>query len=215
MFPGWMKVKLKQVNRFRRPLNNYIQCTLCLKEILSQDKANWTLCSIMLPQGNVTDISVFQIIHIEAYVVHVDMVSRNEVAFKLCQHTIESLVDFHKEVFLVDAAENTKGLWAKEAQLRRLQEEFVEAANKFVFWTKSEVLLDLEQDGSGELLVDMSEKAKKEVIDLFKPLTPPSSMIDAGHPWMYPPIYHSMLPTWMESYRPEACPFTFDFSNLV
>jgi hypothetical protein len=72
MFPRWMKDKLKEVNQFGCPLNNYIQYTSCLKEILSQDKANWTLCSIMLPE-NVTDVLAFQIIHIEAYVVHVDM----------------------------------------------------------------------------------------------------------------------------------------------
>jgi septum formation topological specificity factor MinE len=94
---------------------------------------------------------------------------------------------------LVDAADNAKGLWAKEAKLQRLQEEFVEAVNKFVFWTKSEVLLDLEQDGSGELLVYMTEKAKKKAIDLFKPLIPPSSIVDTGHHWMCPAIYNPML----------------------
>jgi hypothetical protein len=136
---------------------------------------------------------VSQIIHIEAYVVHVDMVSRNEVAFELCQHTIDALVNFHRRVFLVDAADNAKGLWAKEAKLQRLQEEFVDAVNKFAFWTKSEVLLGLEQDGSGELLVDMSEKAKEKVIDLFKPLIPPSSIIGTGYNWIYPTVYTAML----------------------
>ncbi|CEJ62896.1 hypothetical protein PMG11_11381 [Penicillium brasilianum] len=193
MFPDWMKAKLKQVNRFRRPLNNSIQSALCLKTVLSQDNANWTLCSIMLPQGNVIDSLVFQIIHIEAYVVHVDMVSRNEVAFKLCQHTIDALVDFHQRVFLVDAADNAKSLWAKEAKLQRLQEEFVDAVNKFAFWTKSEVLLGLEQDGSGELLVDMSEKAKEKVIDLFKPLILPSSIVGTGYDWICPTVYNPML----------------------
>ena len=35
----------------------------------------------------------YQILYIEAYVVHVDMVSQNEVAFKLTPETIEALVE--------------------------------------------------------------------------------------------------------------------------
>jgi hypothetical protein len=56
------------------------------------------------------DSLVPQIIHIEAYIVHVDIVSRNEVAFRLCQDTIEALVHFHQRVFSVNAADNAKGL---------------------------------------------------------------------------------------------------------
>lgn len=192
MFPKWITVKLKEVNQRGRPTNNYLQCIGCLKEVLSQEKANWTLCSIMLP-GNVIGNLNYQMIHIEAYVVHVDMGSRNEVAFKLCQHTIKALVGFHQEVFLVDVADNTKDLLAKEAKLQKLREEFIEAVNKFVFWTKCEVLQGLEKDGSGELLVDMSEMARRKIINLFKPLIPPSSIVDTGCHWMCPAIYDPML----------------------
>ena len=46
----------------------------------------------------------YQVIYVEAYVVHVDMVSQNEVAFKLTPETIESLVEYHKDVHSVDTA---------------------------------------------------------------------------------------------------------------
>lgn len=51
----------------------------------------------------------------------------------------------------------------------------------------------MEQDGSGELLVEMSEKDKKRFIDLFQPLKLPPFMIDGGSSWMCLPIHHSML----------------------
>ena len=38
---------------------------------------------------------------------YVDMVSSNEVAFKLTLETIESLVDFHKDIYSVNIASNT------------------------------------------------------------------------------------------------------------
>ena len=115
----------------------------------------------------------YQMIHIEAYVVHVDMVSRNEVAFKLTPETIESLVDFHKDIYSKDAAANTWDWSGKQAQLKKLQEEFVQAANKFVYRTDAEALEGLEEDGAGELLSGRSEDAKNAITSLFVPLLPP------------------------------------------
>ncbi|QQK41211.1 aliphatic nitrilase [Penicillium digitatum] len=132
----WLTVTLKRVNRVKRPLNNVIQHTRCLTEKLSSKNAIWTLCSMMCTKAPQSELEKnenqlwealhnHQIIHIEAYVVHVDMVSRNEVAFKLTPETIESLVDFHKDVYLVDAAANThnwsgkhgtRGWWMSCAQ---------------------------------------------------------------------------------------------------
>lgn len=115
----------------------------------------------------------YQMVHIEAYVVHVDMVSQNEVAFKLTPETIEALVDFHKDVFSVDAAANTWDWSEKEIQLKKLQEEFVQAANKFVYRTNAQALEGLEEDGAGELLCGRSEEAKASIMSLFVPLLPP------------------------------------------
>lgn len=115
----------------------------------------------------------YQMIHIEAYVVHVDMVSQNEVAFKLTPETIEALVEFHKDVYSVDAAASTWDWSEKDAQLKKLQEEFVQAANKFVYRTNVQVLEGLEEDGAGELLSGRSEEAKAAIMSLFVPLLPP------------------------------------------
>jgi hypothetical protein len=115
----------------------------------------------------------YQMIHIEAYVVHVDMVSRNEVAFKLTPETIEALVDFHKDIYSVDTAATTWDWSEKETQLKKLQEEFVQAANKFVYRTSAQALEGLEEDGAGELLGGRSEEAKAAISGLFVPLLPP------------------------------------------
>ncbi|QGA13270.1 hypothetical protein EYB26_000918 [Talaromyces marneffei] len=135
----WLTLTLKRVNRVKRPLNNPTQHTRCLTETLSSPNAIWTLCSLMFPKAPDSELPKdenplvdamfnYQMIHIEAYVVHVDMVSQNEVAFKLTPETIESLVDFHKDIFSVDTAASTWDWPEKETQLKKLQEEFVQMA---------------------------------------------------------------------------------------
>ncbi|KAL4810705.1 hypothetical protein BDV18DRAFT_657 [Aspergillus unguis] len=180
----WLTATLKRVNRVKRPLNNVAQHTRCLTETLSSTNAIWTLCSMMLPKAPeaelrkdenplVEAIFNYQMIHIEAYVVHVDMVSQNEVAFKLTPETIEALVEHHKDVYSVDAAANTWDWAEKDNQLKKLQEEFVQAANKFVYRTSAQALEGLEEDGAGELLGGRGEDAKGAISALFVPLLPP------------------------------------------
>ncbi|KAJ5764165.1 hypothetical protein N7533_002846 [Penicillium manginii] len=180
----WLTATLKRVNRVKRPLNNVTQHTRCLTETLSSTNAIWTLCSMMFTKAPESELRRdenplveglfnYQMIHIEAYVVHVDMVSRNEVAFKLTPETIEALVDFHKDIYSVDAAANTWDWSGKQAQLRKLEEEFVQAANKFVYRADAEALEGLEEDGAGELLCGRSEDAQAAVSALFVPLLPP------------------------------------------
>lgn len=208
----WLTATLKRVNRVKRPLNNVTQHTRCLTETLSSPNAIWTLCSLSLPKAPEADLKRdenplmealfnYQMIHIEAYVVHVDMVSQNEVAFKLTPETIEALVDFHKDVYSVDAAANLWDWSGKENQLKKLQEEFVQAANKFVYRTYAQALEGLEEDGAGELLCGRSEDAKVAVMSLFAPLRPPPPRVvdivrptpflpsSAGHePWWHNPM---------------------------
>lgn len=180
----WLTATLKRVNRVKRPLNNVTQHTRCLTETLSSPNAIWTLCSMMFTKAPEAELEKntnllwesihhYQTIHMEAYVVHVDMVSRNEVAFKLTPETIESLVDFHKEIYSVDAAANTYNWSGKHAQLKKLQDEFVQAANKFVYRTDADALEGLEEDGAGELLCGRSEEVKNAIGKLFVPLIPP------------------------------------------
>lgn len=184
----WLTATLKRVNRVKRPLNNVTQHSRCLTELLSSPNALWNLCSIMVPktpeseERNEEDCTFhpmanYQLLHIEAYVVHVDMVSQHEVAFKLTPESIESLVDYHKEVYSVDAAANTWDWSEKEIQLKKLQEEFVQAANKFVYRTSALALEGMEDEGSGELLCGRSADAKAAVLGLFAPLLPPPPRI--------------------------------------
>ena len=119
----------------------------------------------------------YQLLHIEAYVVHVDMVSQNEVAFKLTTETIEALIEHHKEIFSVDTAAATWDWSEKEVQLKKLQEEFVQAANKFVYRTNVLALEGLEEDGAGELLCGRSDEVREAIMGLFVPLLPPPPRI--------------------------------------
>ena len=125
----------------------------------------------------------YQLISIEAYVVHVDMVSQNEVAFKLTPETIESLVEYHKEVHSVDTAASTWNWSEKEAQLKKLQEDFVQSANRYVYRTNAMALEGMEEDGAGELLCGRSEEVKCAIMGLFLPLLPPPPrLVDVVRP---------------------------------
>ncbi|PWY95800.1 hypothetical protein BO94DRAFT_455226 [Aspergillus sclerotioniger CBS 115572] len=180
----WLTATLKRVNRVKRPLNNVTQHTRCLTETLSSPNAIWTLCSMMFPKAPDAELRKddnplvealfnYQMIHMEAYVVHVDMVSQNEVAFKLTPETIEALVDYHKDIYSIDTAASTWDWPDKDSQLKKLQEEFVQAVNKFVYRTSALALEGLEEDGAGELLGGRSDDAKAAITSLFVPLLPP------------------------------------------
>lgn len=180
----WLTATLKRINRIKRPLNSVPQHTRCLTETLSLPNAIWSLCSIMLPKAPDSELRKdsnpliealfnYQLVHIEAYVVHVDMVSQNEVAFKLTTDTIESLVEYHKEIFSVDTAAKTWVWSEKDQQLKKLQEEFVQAANRFVYRTSALALEGLEEDGAGELLCGRSDEVRTAIMNLFVPLLPP------------------------------------------
>lgn len=180
----WLTQTLKRINRIKRPLNSVPQHTRCLTETLSAPSAIWTLCSIMLPKAPESELLVdenplieainnYQLFHVEAYVVHVDMVSQNEVAFKLTQDSIDQLTEFYKDIFLVDAAANTWHWSEKETQLKKLQEDFVQAINRYVFRAIAQALEGLEDDGSGELLQGIADDVKNQILGLFLPLLPP------------------------------------------
>ena len=180
----WLTQTLKRINRIKRPLNSVMQHTRCLTETLSSPNAIWTLCSLMVTKAPDSELRKddnpliealfnYQFIHVEAYCVHVDMVSQNEVAFKLTTDTIDSLVEYHKEIYSVDTAASTWNWTDKDSQLKKLQDEFVQAANKFVFRTSATALEGLEEDGAGELLGGRSEDVKNAIMGLFVPLLPP------------------------------------------
>lgn len=190
----WLTQTLKRINRIKRPLNSVPQHFRCLTETLGGSNAIWTLASLMLPKAPDSELRKdenplveglfnYQFLHVEAYVVHVDMVSQHEVAFKLTPETIESLVDYHKDIYSVDASASTWSWPEKEAQVKKMQEEFVQAANRFVFRTAARALEGMEEDGAGELLEGRSEEVKNSIMNLFLPLLPPPPrIVDVIHP---------------------------------
>jgi hypothetical protein len=119
----------------------------------------------------------YQLIHVEAYIVHVDMVLRNEVAFKLTPGSIEELIEYHKDIHCVDISANTYSWSEKEMQVKKLHEEFIQAINKFVYRTHVTALEGLEEDGAGELLCGKSEEVKNNIMGLLLPLLPPPPRI--------------------------------------
>ncbi|KAI8635085.1 hypothetical protein F5Y19DRAFT_135318 [Xylariaceae sp. FL1651] len=185
----WLTQTLKRINRVKRPLNSVPQHQRCLTETLSSSNAIWTLASMMLPKLPDSDlrqdsnplieaISNYKIIHIEAYIVHVDMVLRNEVAYKLTPDTIEALIEFHKDVYCINAKAESYDWPEKEQHAKKLHDDFVQAINKFVFRTHVSALEGLEEEGAGELLCGKSEEVKNNIMALlYKPLLPPPPKI--------------------------------------
>jgi hypothetical protein len=203
----WLTQTLKRINRIKRPLNSVPQHQRCLTETLSSPNAIWTLTSIMLPKAPESELRKdsnpliealfnYQLIHVEAYIVHVDMVLRNEVAFKLTPDSIEALIEYHKDIHCVDISASTYNWSEKELQLKKIHEEFIQAINKFVYRTHATALEGLEEDGAGELLSGKSEEVKNSIMGLFLPLLPPPPrIVDVVRP---PPLLPSSpaAPNW-------------------
>lgn len=202
----WLTQTLKRINRVKRPLNNVSQHHRCLTETLSSPNAIWTLASVMLPKVPESDMpedpmsmmldpslnspDFYQMVHIEAYIVHVDMVSRHEVAYKLTTDTIDALVEYHLKVHCEDAKANTYDWSEKEQQCKKLHEDFIQAINKFVYRTNATALEGLEEEGAGELLCGKSEEVKNNLFGLMKPLVaPPPRVVETVRP--QPPLLPS------------------------
>jgi hypothetical protein len=115
----------------------------------------------------------YQFIHIQAYVVHIDLVLSHEIAFKLTPESIASLVEYHKAIYMIDQTESTWHWTEKDAAVKTMHEDFVQMANKYVFRTDKIALEGIEDDGSGELLCGQSEEVKNAVLGFFLPLLPP------------------------------------------
>ncbi|KAJ6126202.1 hypothetical protein N7471_010695 [Penicillium samsonianum] len=181
----WMMATLERVSQSqpRRRLDSVSKQSRRLVEILSLNNAIWTLCSVMLAYASGWELRNdgiplgeglpnVQRIYIKAYVVYVDMVWRKEVAFKLTPETIDALAELHRELHSVNNAAYALSWRGKQARLDNLKEEFVKAANTFVYLTNAEALAGLKEDGTGELPYDSSEVAKAAILRLCMPSMP-------------------------------------------
>jgi len=223
----WLTQTLKRINRVKRPLNNVSQHQKCLTETLSSPNAIWTLTSLMLPKAPDSELRKdsnpliealfnYQLIHIEAYIVHVDMVLRNEVAYKLTPDSIESLIEYHKDIHCVDISASTYNWSEKELQVKKLHEEFIQAINKFVFSTHVSALEGLEEDGAGELLCGKSEEVKNNVMGLFLPLLPPPPrIVDVVRPPTLLPSSPAGANWWSQSTLTAPTPAPVDSWRVI
>lgn len=182
----WLTQVLKRVSRIKRPLNNVAKHQKCLTDLLSSATAMWTITSLMVPKTPdfelqhdsnplIEALLNYYFIHIDAYIVHVDMVFRNEVAFKLSSDSIKTLIDYHKNVYSINLSTNSSPCPEIEAQINQLHQDFIQDINKFVYRAHVTALENLQEDGSGELLSSQSEEVKNKIMKLFRPVTPPSS----------------------------------------
>lgn len=180
----WLTATLKRINRVKRPLNSAPQHTKCLTETLSTPQAIWTLCSLLVEKAPEAEIERhenplidalfrYQLLHIQAYVVHIDLVLSNEIAFKLTSDTIKDLVNFHKNVYMVDQRARMWDWAEKEAQVTKMHDAFCKTVNSYVFRTDAIALEGMEDDGAGELLCGRSLDVKNAVLGFFLPLMPP------------------------------------------
>ncbi|KAI2741979.1 hypothetical protein DTO013F2_8642 [Penicillium roqueforti] len=141
----WLMATLRQLSRPRVCPSSIKNQERRLVEIMSPENAVWTLCSVIstdalalrqqkdespLTEGRLN----IPLIHVKAYVVYVDMVWQNEVAFKLTPETIDALVDLAMKLQSADTASE---LSERQAQLDNLQKEFLRAANTFIYRTNA------------------------------------------------------------------------------
>lgn len=173
----WITAVLERINVTQSILQSVVLQQRYLSNKLASPNAIWTLASIMLPKvtcsDTVIEVDKNQIIHIEAYIVHVDLVHRNELSFKLTTKSIEYLVQYHERM------SNTNVSTEESSQVKKMHEEFIRAINDFVYWTHAKELEGLDEDGAGELLCEKSEKVKHRILNLFRPamdMTPLSTL---------------------------------------
>lgn len=173
-----------------------------LTKILSSSTAIWLLASIILPKAPDAELYKdsnpliealfnYQLIHIKASIIVIDMVSRNEVAFKLIPDSIESLIKYHRDIHCANLAD----AHIDRLEIKKLHEEFVEAINKFVYCTHESALEGLEEDGSGELLLGKSEEVKTNIFSLLQ-RAPPQKIL--------PPPPQKILPKMVPGSSVEA-----------
>ncbi|RTE69608.1 hypothetical protein BHE90_016005 [Fusarium euwallaceae] len=217
----WLTQALRRINRVKgRRFISVPQHEQYLTETLSSPNAIWTLALITLPstpeadfKGNVNDLFVeadtsCKTLQIEGYVVCVDMVLRNEVTYKLTKDTIGTLIQHHKDFYCVDVANTRDG----GQRCKELHEEFVQAINKLVFYTKVSALKGLEAGGRGELLNGEREEVKSAILSLMEhphrrvgDITQQTSVFPNDNAWPEPDMPRSQLPVELCRVAPWGC----------
>ncbi|KAH0536378.1 hypothetical protein FGG08_006752 [Glutinoglossum americanum] len=122
---------LKEIGIHKKDRVDSIRSKKALSKVLSSPDATRTLYSLTLqskpgsqlqkhPNLLVETISNYQIIHIEAYVVYVDLVQSKELAFKSTPESISGLAKYRRHIHLVDARNG------RSEEAEKLQHEFID-----------------------------------------------------------------------------------------
>jgi hypothetical protein len=167
------------------------------------------------------DSLIYQLIDIKASIILIDMVSRNEVAFKLMPDSIESLTKYHRDIHCVNLANTYTD---SQLEVEKLQEEFVQAIHKFVYRTHVSALEGLEPDGSGELLCEESGEVKTNILSLLLkappqkiplPPPPPQKILPRSHPVPREVVLGSSVEALLDSSTSQLRGRAFDLSYPV
>ncbi|TQS36533.1 hypothetical protein Golomagni_03013 [Golovinomyces magnicellulatus] len=211
----WLTQLLKRIGREKFSLNTVVKQQKYLSGLLSSSTAIWTLTSLMVPRTPdfelhsdpnllIEALMNYRILHVEGYIVLVDMVFENEIVFKLTSESIEALVNHHEGIYCANISASILFPWPRiDAQIKKLHADFVQSINKFVYRTSVSAIDGLQEDGSGELLCGESEQVKQNIMNLFRPLTLPSChKLDQIFSQALSPNYPNCSNSW-----PQISPF--------
>lgn len=166
---------LRQARQSMRHLQCSFRQTQKLRELLSLNTAEWTLCAIdlfqpskLVSQGGTAFLR--STIKVQAHIVYVANIGQRGMCFKLTQDTIQNLVKLHKDEFL-PAFDAGASSWKATVEMRDLS--FTLTVNEFVFHTELSALENLTKNGSGILSGEQEQAARKAINDLFVPIVPP------------------------------------------
>lgn len=159
--------------KIRRRKDSSRQATL-LSILLASETAIWKICETDFFQGlwdarkaiGLPPASLPKSRDIQAHVIHIDTISRNEMSFKLTSETIQALIEFYdKNISCRLNSSIFKGSQKLTASHHKdPKKAFVQRINEFVFCTSVSALESLRSDGTG-FLIGRQAMAAREAIE--------------------------------------------------
>jgi hypothetical protein len=144
-----------------------------LADLLGGDLATWRLAPITVSgSGNAQSNQCsgsWKTIQIQTRVLYVDFVQSQQVCFKLTAGTVEALIKHHRNVCCDNVKAYSYANMATEIGVKALMESFELAIEGFVFWTETNCLEKMKEDGSGELTTHHSTQVELAILKLLEP----------------------------------------------
>lgn len=163
-------LKRKKIKRATKAIS---QQARLLEDLLGGDLATWQLAFIMVSgSGNAQSNQCSgsrTIIRIQARVLYIDFIQSQQVCFKLTAGTVEALIEHHRNVCRDDLKAHSYGDAATEVEIKSLMDSFELAIKGFVFWTETDSLEKMKEDGSGELTTRHSTQVRSAILKLLEP----------------------------------------------